>query len=1343
MKQKESVISGLTPFLAMICAALLFLFCSQVFAQAGIDMGGITGTITDPTGALVQKAQCTLTNKDTGVTQQTVSTSAGAYAFPYVKVGTYTLKVTASGFKEYALEGIVVHLGTNVTEDISLQVGAASAEITVTSAAPLLQAQDASLGLSVASGLANELPLSGGAQGRGVLGLIILTPGSQPTNSQLVNGVQSGALDVRVNGANNNSEVFGGQILPLIPDAVDEFKVQSGDNPADVGHSYGTTVNMITKAGTNNLHGRLWEYNENDLTSANNYFNKRNQITHTPTPQPNRPGRLRENSFGAVVSGPVFIPHFYNGHDKTFFTGAFQYTYYSATPSFTGTVPTSAMQNSFSTNTINMSDQLTMATTTKIDGLGRTFQQGTMLDPATTRAVPCGSNDPVTGLLADCGAVVSNEVGIITNPNSALTGKYAIVRDPYFAAPGASCPSLVGTTNWASNFTPPGGNPVGPVPMACLNQLPAGRLDPNAIALLKLFPGANQVNANGSYQNNYYKVTPQTVVSKGYNLRLDHNFSDKDSAFVTFDHYNSINQQQPQFEGVIEGGDAVSFWTTQPAYVVVLSENHVFSPTLINAFRISKAQQYNTRLDPNGINTDYNVPQKYGIPGIPQSSYNGGLPRFAFGSAFAASGNANSFGSRQNSTWQKTGSWQTSDEVTKTFGKHEWKFGGEYTWTFGNIDQNAFSRGNFTYNGVYSNVPFSGDGQTSLADFLVTPAIYTANQNGASYAASANATPLSVANNLIGGLNGFNGNSRVKSTYHAPYIAGYAVDNWKITPELTANLGLRWEYFGPYASVGGQEANFWMGGDGNQPGGSAYYVGHEGCASSMSPFFKGLLAYDNIPIICEPGNSVNKTPKANWAPRLGLAYRVRPNIVVRSGMGFAYGAFNSVGYGGTLGTNYPFRFNIQQGAANNAYTPQLIGPSSTTTATVESTFATGNIDMTNAAAAYMPLGSLALYGKPYHFKIPYVISLDMAVQYQFTQHDAVEVRYVGNLGRQLESANPYHNAARELLKPSQTLVTLAKATDPDPYKASSIDSTIPFPNLAVNAGPMENTGQISAYHSGQVEYIHEFAMGFNMDANYTYASCLSDGQGGQQNEAGPGNGRAPWVKGFGGYRADYDRCQNTSANVFKVFGEFGLPFGKGAQWAGNANAVEDAIIGGWKLDPIFYAASGNRLNVGCAGTVGGDKTTAGFTGPWFEAGTAWGCNAPLVKGVDPYKPGPADLPRTRTTGYFNSAAFTAPAQAVQTNGQSDMSPLGVRGNQIYGPGWYDFNLSTHKQFVIHENLNVEIVAEAFNVFNHAEMNNPAVSGYTKPNESLTSGWGTITGIRNGPRTWEFAAKFNF
>jgi hypothetical protein len=637
-----------------------------------------------------------------------------------------------------------------------------------------------------------------------------------------------------------------------------------------------------------------------------------------------------------------------------------------------------------------------------------------------------------------------------------------------------------------------------------------------------------------------------------------------------------------------------------------------------------------------------------------------------------------------------------------------------------------------------------------MADFLLTPTA-----GNATYLA---ANGVSTAASPLGGVNGYNGDNWNKSVYHAPYIALYVSDSWKITPALTAYLSIRDDYFGPYYSAGGTEGegNFWMGGDGNEASGSAYYINHAGCATTMSTAFKALLAYDNIPIICEPNNAANKVPKFNWAPRVGVAYRVRPRLVVRAGGGVAYGAFNSIGYGGTLGTNYPFRVSVQQGP-QYSYKPQQVENSANPTpqtATMENTF--GLVDMTSALNAYQPLGSVVLYGKPYNFHIPYEVALNTAVQWQFTGHDSVEVRYVGQLGKQLESANPYHNAPRQALPTSVSAVTACTAAQlaTNPFCENSPampdgTTTIPFPNLAANEGPIENTEQISNYESGQAEYQHQFAGNFNMDANYTFLRCWADTQAGQQNDGGPANGRAPWLVGFGGYRADYDKCSGLAANVFKLSGEYGLPFGKGALVAGHANALEDAIIGGWKLDPIWISSSGVLANISCQGTIGGIANAPGnFTGPWFQTtNTAWACDAPLVAGVNLYKAGPNDAHRSKVNGYWNSAAFTAPTQGVQTVGQQNFAPWGVRGNQIYGPGWYGVNLTIHKQFEVFRETKLEIAAMAINAFNHVQLSNPTTSNYTQPqNETLTGGWGTITGDasnNSSGRIWQFVGKYFF
>jgi Carboxypeptidase regulatory-like domain len=1341
---------------ATMLAILMAVVCGQIFAQAGIDMGSVTGTVKDQTGALVQKAQCALTNESTGVTQQAVSTSAGAYSFSLVPVGTYSMKVVAAGFRDYDISGIVVHLGDTVTEDVALQVGAASAEVTVTSAAPLLQAQDASLGMTITNDMATELPIFGGSGGRNFMQLATLAPGVQFTGSNLntstflINSVQSGDVDVRLNGQDDNAEVFGGITIPPIIDAIQEFKIETGDNSAELGEFYGSVVNVVTKAGTNQFQGEAWEYNENDMYNANDYFNKLHELVTNAVHTPNRPAKYKENSFGGIFGGPVMLPG-YNGHKKTFFTVDYQRTQFLQEVTYTNSVPTPNMQNS---NFTNLSDTLTLnyqpaggsgnpLSSEKQDAEGRYFQVGMMLDPATTRAVPCGSPDPITGIIVNC-----NQGYVVTNPNNiggtGSTQKYGIVRDPFLTG-GGGCPSLAGTMNFNSAYNT--GNSSQPTyPVACFNQLPAGRIDPNAIALLKLFPNPNQTNASSlTYANNFSELLADPYTTQQYDVRIDHTISLKDSVLGTFSHYNQIQQQQPPYQGVLEGGGNAPFWTTNPTYMVVLTETHVFNPSLVNEFRAGDEHNWNTRLDAGSVPNTYPDSQ-YGIQGVPELPDNGGLPVFSVGSSIAA------FGSRVNITFQKVGAFTFSDNLTKIAGRHEWKFGGEYNYTYGNISQLPTSRGSFTYNGQYSNTPNSGDSNTGLADFLLLP---SSNLPSGAYT-SAGVGALSTATNEIGGVSSFSAGIGQVMTYHAGYTAFYAIDTWKITPAFTANLGMRYEYFPPYSSNGGAEANFWMGGTGNTASGSALYVAHDGCAATKSPYFLGLLAYDNIPIICQPKNNANEMPLANWAPRLGFAYRITPRLVARAGGGIAYGAFSSIGGSGTLGTNYPWLLSTNSGGSANAYTPQLIGSNNvnTTTATMENTFGVYNI--TNALSATLPTGGVNLYGKQYHYHVPHVTTFDVALQWQFTNHDSIQATYVGNLGKDLDSADPYHNAPRQALPPSVAALSTSCANAANPYCATSPlmpdgTYTIPFPNLAALEGPMDITEQISNYQSAQAEYQHQFAAGFNMDANYTFGRCWSDAQGGQQNEGGPANGRAPWVVGFGGYRADYDRCESFAANVFKLSGEYNLPFGKGARFASNANAAEDAIIGGWKIDPVWIASSGILANVPCEGTNGQGANPA-FTGPWFQTGsTAWACDAPLVSGVSPYGPGAKDHARTRTTGYFNTSAFTAPQLAVQTIGQQDFTPWGVRGNQIYGPGWYDVDASVHKQFKITEATKVEIQAQALNAFNHVHLNNPCAGGscgnYTTPGtESLTGGFGTITGDspgNNEGRVFQFAGKLFF
>lgn len=1258
----------------LLITVLLFIFYGQSHAQ--IDTGSVTGTVKDPTGAVVAGAQCTLTNTATNISQKIKSTSAGAYTFEAVPAGLYSLKVVAPGFKDYLLNGIQVHVQNAVTADVSLQLGSVGQEVTVTSAIPLLQAQDASVGMTINSKMTNDLPLQGGAQGRNFLSLTTTAPGvyansnagMDNTSNIIAMGVENGQVDLRLNGVDDNEEFYGGTSIIPIPDAIQEFKFMDGNNSAEFGHSTGAVINAVTYSGTNDFKGHIWEYFGNEDLNANDYFNK---LNNKPRPE------YRHNEFGGLLGGPVLLPH-YNGRNRTFFFFDFQRMMHTTVDQYTQTVPTANMQNSGFTN---MQDLLSVSTKTHNDALGRTFQYGTIFDPASTRPLTCGSADKVTGL-----ATPACKTG--QTPGITVVG-YA--RDPFYNCTTGGCPA---NDNMQGNTTT---NYATPAQLALLNTIPTSRLDPNAVAMLGLLPMPNETSANVT--NNWFSIPLKITDTNQYDGRVDEKISDKDSIWGTYDHENPIANAATAYPGPAEGALSVDYATTQPIYEIVTSWTHIFSPNVINEFRFGVNNNYTTREDPYANNLT-NLPGKYGVQGIPQNPQNGGLP-------FMQLNVISNFGAHRFApTIQTTRAFEYEDNLTRIVGKHELKFGGQYDHLMADIIQPAYPRGYFVYNGIYTDIPNAGIGETGMADMLVTP--IAAN----SYYAANGA--MSTATLTMGGLSSFEGSNFAQTNYHSPYIGVYAQDNWKLTPSLTLNIGIRWDYFGAYASDNGQEANLVMGGngilsDGNGTG--AYYlIGHDGCNTNLGANFTGLMAYENIPIVCSPTNAVTKAQRDNFAPRLGIAYRITPTVVVRAGAGIAYGALDSVGYGGTLGTNYPFQFNYNSPSTETSQQPLQI-PGTTSTATMENTF--GAISLSNPTLVN-PLG-ISLTGKNYYYQTPQVTTLNFQLQWQFTKHDSIQSGYVGNLGKHLDSPSTTHNTVSQMLVPGTAVQTLSP-TASNPYAASGF---LPYNSLG-SAAEFQMTNMMSSYHSWQTVYQRQFADGSSVGANYTFSKCLSDNLG----KTGLGqNVRGLWLPGMGA-RADYDLCNDDATHLFNANGELAVPMGRGAAYFTHVNTVEDDFIGGWHFNFIFKAQSGQPFNVSCQNPV---TLSAGIST----------CNAPLASGINPYSGA------HNRTQWVNPAAFVQlPASdAVTFNGQLDYAALGVRGNQVRGPGFYDVDASLHKQFDTGENTKFEFRLETLNLFNHVEFNNPSNTNFTQTSPGQ---FGAITGDRLGVgRVVQLAGKWYF
>ena len=1248
------------PFSFLLLAAFLFALCIQANAQ--IDTGSITGTVKDPSGAVVVGAQCTLTDTATGIAHYAKSTSAGAYTFEAVKAGTYSLKVVAPGFKEYLLEGIQVHVQNIVTADVPLALGATSAEVTVTSAVPLLQAQDASVGMTINSKMVNDLPIQASGNGRNFLSLTTTAPGvyansgagMDNTSNIIAMGVENGQVDLRLNGVDDNLEYYGGTSIIPVPDAIEEFKFMDGDNSAEFGHSTGAVINAVTYSGTNAFKGHIWEYFGNEDLNANDYFNKLNNK--------GRP-EYRDNEFGGLVGGPVILPH-YNGKDRTFFFFDFQRTDYATVTSYTQTVPTANMQTSKFTN---MQDLFTVSSKTHMDALGRTFQYGTIFDPATTRVIPSTGIDPVTGLTGKAGSYV---------------------RDPFYGCSTSGCPTNDGmagntTTNYATSAQ-----------MAQLNTIPTSRLDPNATAMLALLPMPDETSSNMS--NNWYAIPAYTILTNQYDGRIDEKISDKDSIFGTYDHMNPVQSAVTAYPGPAEGALSVNYAYTQPIYEIVASWTHIFNPNLINEFRFGVDNNYNTREDPYA-NT-LGLPAQYGIQGIPQIPSNGGLP-------FMQLNVISNFGAHRFApTIQTARVFEYEDNLTKIFGRHEFKFGGQYDHMMSDIVQPAYPRGYFVYNGIYTDIPNAGVSENGMGDMLVTPT-----QANSYYSTNGG---ISTATDEMGGLSSFEGSNFAQTNVHSPYIGLYLQDNWKVTPNVTMNLGLRWDYFGAYAADGGQEANLVMGGngilsDGNGQG--AYYlIGHDACNTNLGSNFTSLMATEGIPVVCSTSNAVTKAQRDDFAPRLGIAYRIRPDLVARAGAGITYGALDSIGYGGTLGTNYPFQFNYNSPSTETSQIPLQI-PGTTTTATMENTF--GAISLTNPTLVN-PVG-IALTGKNYNYQTPTVTNLNFQLEWQFTRHDAIQSGYVGNLGKHLDSQSTTHNAVSEMLPVGTAIQTL------NPTNPAASTGYLPY-NALGSASEFQMTNLISSYHSWQTVYQRQFADGSSIGANYTFAKCLSDDNG----KTGLGEGfRALWLPGMGA-RADYDLCNDDARHMFNANGEVAMPFGRGAAYLNQVNQVVDDVVGGWHFNFIFKAQSGQPFNVACQNPPQGALFAGGF-----------GCNAPEVPGTKVYI-------KSRLQ-WVNPAAFTQlPYTPVTAVGANNLADLGVRGNQVRGPGFYDVDASLHKKFDTSEKTYFEFQLEAMNALNHVEFSNPTSNlNFTQSNPGQFS---AITADRIGlGRVVQLAGKFYF
>lgn len=326
----------------LLLATSLLLFTSAVSAQE--FRATVSGTVTDPSGAVIPAATVLVREIETGTISRTTSDNAGQYVVPFLLPGNYTITVTANGFETLTRTGITLQAQEHPIIDLALKVGAGSQTVTVTGATPLLSEASATIGDVISTGSVADLPLNG----RAPMMLAELSVGvmdeaapqiSHPfdnnnMNSFSIGGTPLQSSEVLLDGSPDET-MLGSLAFSPTQDTVQEVSVEPFATDASFGHTIGGVMNQVTKSGTNRLHGTAYEFNQIPDLYANTYFNGRDNPV---PPVPN----THYNQYGLTVGGPIWVPKVFNGTNKLFFFFAFEGLKDKTPATVITTVPTAA-----------------------------------------------------------------------------------------------------------------------------------------------------------------------------------------------------------------------------------------------------------------------------------------------------------------------------------------------------------------------------------------------------------------------------------------------------------------------------------------------------------------------------------------------------------------------------------------------------------------------------------------------------------------------------------------------------------------------------------------------------------------------------------------------------------------------------------------------------------------------------------------------------------------------------------------------------------------------------------------------------------------------------------------
>ena len=1363
--------------LLFVVAVAMILTAPALMAQTG-STGALTGTITDPSGAVISGATVTATNIATGAERTDTTTSDGVFKFSLLSPGNYRVRISASGFKTAEAASVTVNVADTAVLNHSLEIGAQSVQVTVEATTVQIQTENATTGGTVSGDLITSLPLVS----RNYTQIISLSPGVGG-NASTASAVGNGTQDVSVNGArfnNNNYSMDGSSIVNYLsgtgaqtgsfpgmaianPDAIQEFTIQTSQFGAASGRDTGANVNVVTKTGSNSFHGAAWEYNRNNFFNANDFFYHYSEVQRGLA---NKPQTLKQNTFGFDLQGPI-------KKDKILFFGSYQ-----GIRQING-MGTSGFASGYASNTLLL----------PWDDPASAGDPRHVSNPAAYRAYlgsVFGGNTGFFTFLGGTGTTIAANGANISNTALGYLQSPGTVKGGYnhgFYMPGA--PSQCFTRNlWVIPGNPASG---------CVVAI------------------SDPIRAN----EDQFIINTHYILSKTHSL---------DERFI----YSNDPQFQPFncfiFAGNCNPGAPIN--AHYQNYYGQLSLTSVFSSNLVNQARFSFHRDIENNTDPaiakSCGSANFNViplvnngaacgsalpsPNSQIASKFPETNI---LPML---DVFASSGPTGSWSQGGNfamisSNFNNT--YQYADSLSWTHGRQTWRWGFEFE--------------HLQHNGT---IPASERGELfvwSTPDFLTSSA--GVGPDGTP------ATPgggLFVGFGLKGWLTHYN---------HVNSWNWYAQDDIKVNAKLTVNLGLRYEWNGFPNDTSGRFSNSWDTEAAKINTGSWFLSHPTGTLtglivpSNYDPTYgltapngaSGVLVNTNQTLM--PGE-----PWHNFAPRIGAAWQPLGNkFVVRAGWGMFYDRlygvllidnqlnlppYSGAGFGSSPASN-----------RNTLHNPWLAGTSAATGLPWLSWTPRQVVACTGFAAPIAPCtapGTIYSSALGYTSDAPqlanqspitYTYNLDL--QYQIAKGWLADIGYVGRHGTHLYNWSQQLNVAH-LVAGAPHNPTLGAPNSPN-FNAQNVEmiaTSLPF-NDPSNATPLTSntiggTGNVNErvgylgfspaglastktigdmlYNSLQAQLQHQFGHGLFLQVSYTWSKELTD-----IDESAAGGGIEPPSAVLYGasnsnnpldYRQQYGLATFNRPQRVIIAYQYQLPYK-------NMEGVSGKVLGGWSVSGTtliqsglpftvtdsggntIYGAGGSRAALANPGacdshgncksliamaTSGDNKCRLGLTNPTGPAGQplsgcptlqGWINNSAFLRlaGVDgnsPYCIGGTFFPGGSGAAPCGAGFFPGPASIWQGAGIGyGNSPKSV----VMSNGQLNFDFGVQKDTKLWEHGTLQFYAQAFNLFNHAQFAPPTnINAGTAGGVTPTTPGGTFGRISQTwvtPRVIQFGLKYSF